>query len=215
MAEQVSWDIGIDLGTTSVTVAYRASGSEETHLLQFGSPSATKDSNELPATFARSQDGWHFGPDVAVYSDIILFTDVKLGISGRSPYTQQLWQAVHKARQRFDVRETPVSLLVNLFRYILDCLKEQILANPSYRVLLDGRSFESTEKRCWVTYPVRQNDSLHLTLVEAAHAAGFTKVHGVSESIAAAYFAVLKKKVELREPSSVLIADIGGGSTVS
>lgn len=208
-------NFGFDFGTTSIAVAYFVSGCEETHLLQFESQSATKDSSELPATVARSREQWHYGHDVAHDPDAIVFADVKSGINGRQPFVKQMWQAFDKVHRHFGIRESPVSLLTSLLQYILGLLKDQILAHPKYRSLLGGRSFESTgvKKRCWVTYPVRQSDSLHLTLVEAARTAG-CEVQGVSESVAASYYGIIKEKVELPEHSTVLIADVGGSSTV-
>jgi hypothetical protein len=49
-------DFGFDYGTTSITIEFNVCGSEETHLLQFQSRSAVKDSNELPATLVWCRD---------------------------------------------------------------------------------------------------------------------------------------------------------------
>jgi molecular chaperone DnaK (HSP70) len=208
-------DFGFDYGTTSITVAFNVCGSEETRLLQFQSRSSAKDSNELPATVVWCQNQWHYGPDAEHNPGSIVFSDVKSGINGRTPYTEQMWRAFHKVNSQSAVRETPVSLLTSLLQHILRLLEQEIREHPQYRTLLGDRSFsgESIKKRCWVTYPVRQSDSLHLTLVQAARAAG-CEVHGVSESVAAAYYGVLKDKVEIRESSTILIADVGGSTTV-
>jgi molecular chaperone DnaK (HSP70) len=208
-------DFGFDYGTTSITVAFNVCGSEETHLLQFQSQSAAKDSNELPATVVWCRNRWHYGPDATHEPGAVVFTDVKSGINGRTPFTEQMWRAFNKVNSHTGVRESPVSLLTNLLQYILNHLEKEIREHPKYCTLLGDRSFscESVKKRCWVTYPVRQSDSLHLTLVQAARAAG-CEVHGVSESVAAAYYGVLKDKVKLRASSTILIADVGGSTTV-
>ena len=213
MEKEQGLDIGVDLGTTSVTVAFALLGSKETYLLQFGSGSAQKDNNELPASFARSQKACRFGPDAYVYSGV-LFQDIKLGIAGRQPYRDQLWQALRKAKRELHVRETPVSLLTHLLQYVLKCLEEQLVARPETRRLLAGRPFESIRKRFWITYPVRQNESLRMSLAEAALAANIQEIYGVSESIAAVQFFVENSEKPLLTPTTVLLIDCGGGSTV-
>ncbi|KAB8213987.1 hypothetical protein BDV33DRAFT_183599 [Aspergillus novoparasiticus] len=217
MSDLPDIDVAIDLGTTTVAVCWRWTSPEEMpRLLKFRSPgslTAQKDSLELPATFARSQHQWHFGPDATVYSDTVTFSNVKMGISGRPPYREQLQETLRKADQEYGVKETPVTLLTSMFRYIQDSLKEQVLVEPNSKKFLMQREFENIAKRCWVTYPVKQNDSLRISLVEAALAAGFDEVHGISESLAAVHFAVLEKQVPLSTPSTVLLIDCGGGSS--
>ncbi|KAE8334164.1 hypothetical protein BDV24DRAFT_170480 [Aspergillus arachidicola] len=136
-----------------------------------------------------------------------------MGISGRPPYREQLQATLRKADQEFGVKETPVTLLTSMFQYIQDSLKEQVLAETNSKKFLMQRELENVAKRCWVTYPVKQNDSLRISLVEAALAAGFDEVHGISESLAAVHFAVLEKELPLCTPSTVLLIDCGGGSS--
>ncbi|KAF9882851.1 hypothetical protein FE257_004963 [Aspergillus nanangensis] len=213
MSEDQGLDIGIDLGTSSITVAYALRRSPEIWLLKFESDTAQKDSNELPASFARSEDTYHFGPNADAFKGCVLYEHIKLGITGRQPYRNKLLRDLHAANEKFGLRETPVSLLTQLLQHILKCLEAQVLEDPQFGELLADRSFKSLPTRCWITYPVRQNDALRISLAEAGLAVGIEDIDGVSESLAAGHFAVLKSGITFSTPSVVLLIDCGGGST--
>lgn len=50
--------------------------------------------------------------------------------------------------------------------------------------------------------------------MEAALTAGFDKIHGNFELLAAVYFAILEKELLQYIPSTVLLIDCGGGSSI-
>ncbi|KAF9882690.1 hypothetical protein FE257_005522, partial [Aspergillus nanangensis] len=113
--------------------------------------------------------------------------------------------------QEWAVEENPTTLLTSLFQYILSNVKEEVENDPRSERYLSDCDFESIIKSCVVTYPVRHNRGLKLSLVEAALNAGFKFVDGVSESQAAARHIITNPKVK-RSPSTVTIVDMGGGS---
>lgn len=206
--------LGIDLGTTTITVSWQWSNSELKHLLKFNSPYTEKTNEELDATLARSQSTWYYGLDVRYLSDVITFENIKLGIIGQEPYTKLLKESFRAANQKHRVTETPVTLFRNLYLHILDTLAAQFLEPTESENHCGDRTFSEIPKHCWVTYPVRHNESLKITLVEAALAAGFDGVNGVSESLAAAYFVAFHAKYNVSSSRTMLIIDCGGGSTV-
>ena len=206
--------LGIDLGTTTVVVSWKWSTSREKHILKFKSPYTEKANEELDATLARSRTRWFYGLDTRFLFDVVVFENIKLGIIGQDPYLSLLKGSFLEAREDYGTTENPVTLFEQLFLHILDTLEEQFLDPAESQHYQVGRAFDDIRKQCWVTYPVRHNESLKITLVEAALAAGFDGVDGVSESLAAAHFAVLDTSSNLLAHHAVLIVDCGGGSTV-
>lgn len=206
--------IAFDPGTTTWTVCWKWSCSRLVHTLKFSSTYSEKESEELDATVGRSQSSWHYGLDVR-YLDVQKFENIKLGILGQEPYTSELKQSFQATAQAHGVVETPVTLFEGLFQHILATLAERYLDAPESDALIRGRRFQDIRKHCWVTYPVRHNDSLRIILLEAALAAKFHRVEGVSESMAAAHFVALQTKQQLFPAGkTALIGDCGGGSTV-
>lgn len=206
--------IAIDPGTTTWTVCWRWSSSRTVHTLKFSSTYSEKNNEELDATIGRSQSHWYYGLDVR-HLDVQKFVNIKLGIIGEEPYTRQLKESFQAARRVYGVEETPVTLFANLFKHILMTLAEQCLEAPESEALMSGRRFHDIRKLCWITHPVRHNESLRIILFEAALAAKFHRVDGVSESMAAAHFMAFQTKHQLFPPDkTALIVDCGGGSTV-
>lgn len=219
--------VSVDVGTTTAVVSFQFSGSKDKHLLQFPSPTNTeKRTEELDATVARSQSKWHFGQDVRFLSDVTVFENIKLAIIGEQPYKDLLTAALRDAAKEHGVIATPVTLFTKFFAYILEVLEQQFLDAPGSEHFCHGRSFHEIPKHCWVTYPVRHNESLRIMLVEAALAAKierengdlkFDGVNGVSESLAAAYcvkFGGKHNVLASETTKTMLIVDCGGGSTV-
>ncbi|KAJ5465248.1 uncharacterized protein N7458_000934 [Penicillium daleae] len=205
--------IAFDPGTTTWTVCWKWSCSLTVHTLKFSSTYSEKDNEELDATVGRSQSNWHYGLDVR-YLDVQKFENIKLGILGQEPYTSELKQSFQATARAYGAAETPATLFENLFKHILATLAERYLEVPESEGLIRGRRFQDIRKHCWVTYPVRHNNSLRIILFEAALAAGFNRVEGVSESMAAAHFVALHTKGQLfTVDKTALIGDCGGGST--
>ncbi|KAJ5117649.1 hypothetical protein N7448_011281 [Penicillium atrosanguineum] len=206
--------IALDPGTTTWTVCWKWSSSRAVHNLKFGSTYSEKDNEELDATVGRSLSNWHYGLDVR-YLDVQKFENIKLGILGQEPYTGELKQSFQATARAHGVAETPVTLFENLFKHILATLEDRYLEAPESEGLLRGRRFKDIQKLCWVTHPVRRNESLRIILFEAALAARFYRVDGVSESMAAAHFVAFQTKNQIfTAGKTALIGDCGGGSTV-
>lgn len=206
--------IAFDPGTTTWTVCWKWSSSQAVHTLKFGSTYSEKDNEELDATVGRSLSNWHYGLDVR-YLDVQKFENIKLGILGQEPYTGELKRSFQATARAHGVAETPVTLFENLFKHILATLADRYLEASESEGLLRGRRFQDIQKHFWVTHPVRRNESLRIILFEAALAAKFHRVDGVSESMAAAHFVAFQTKHQIfTAGKTALIGDCGGGSTV-
>jgi hypothetical protein len=96
----------------------------------------------------------------------------------------------------------------------MDILKEEVLDDVKSVPYLAGRGFEDVVKMRIITYPVRCNKVLKLSLVEAALGVGFNFVDGTSELLAAVHHVVSKPVVQER-PVTITLIDCGGGSCVS
>ncbi|KAJ6126280.1 hypothetical protein N7471_010773 [Penicillium samsonianum] len=216
MDEHEKWrnevKVGVDLGTSKLAVSFTFPGSPKVQLLKFSSSLyAQKKVEELDAVLGYAPSGWHYGPDVKVLDDAIAFSNIKLGIIGHEPYLSLLKGSFRAAAKKYGVKETPVTLFQKLFSHILATLK-RLFDQPENQHYYGGRTFRDLEKSCSVTYPVRQNGSLKIVLVEAALAAGFHRVNGVSEPLAAAHYIVLQPQPIISCNETFLIIDCGGGT---
>lgn len=206
--------VGVDLGTSKLAVSFTFHGSKKIHLLKLSSSLyAQKKVEELDAVLGYAPSGWHYGPDVKVLDDAIAFTNIKLGIIGQEPYLSLLKGSFRAAAKKHGVIETPVTLFQRLFSHILATLK-QLFDQPENHHHYGGRTFHDLNKSCTVTYPVRRNGSLKIVLVDAALAAGFHRVNGVSEPFAAAHYVVLQPQPIISCNETFLIIDCGGGTFV-
>ena len=218
MDEHEKWrnevKVGVDLGTSKLAVSFTVPGSPKVQLLKFSSSLyAQKKVEELDAVLGYAPSGWHYGPDVKVLDDAIAFSNIKLGIIGQEPYLSLLKGSFRAAAKKYGAKETPVTLFQKLFSHILATLK-RFFDQPENQHYYGGRTFHDLEKSCSVTYPVRQNGSLKIVLVEAALAAGFHRVNGVSEPLAAAHYIVLQPQPIISCNETFLIIDCGGGTFV-
>lgn len=110
---------------------------------------------------------------------------------------------------------TILNLFEKIFAYIFDLLKEQSFKQPESHACSAGRTFDQVPKECRVTYPVEFNIWLRMMLCEAAKKAGFEKVAGVSEPLAAAHHIGFANTRAQFASQAIMIIDSGGGSTVS
>ncbi|KAJ5544165.1 hypothetical protein N7494_005444 [Penicillium frequentans] len=222
--------VGLDFGTSTITVAFTVVGTEQRRLVKFNSSKTQKTNEELPAEVAVNQVGdqlqWFFGHDGRNIAGSVHFENIKLAVIGEEPYRGLLARAFEKARTKFKVKGESVILFQRIFEYIFHTILDQLIADS--RSWQDQRilGHDDVDLHCYVTYPVRDNDALRLVLVDAAQKAGCSRVGGVSEPLAAAYFMIHHAKYDFArehdlswkpEPQNakrtMLIVDMGGGST--
>ncbi|KAJ5522965.1 hypothetical protein N7494_013151 [Penicillium frequentans] len=222
--------VGLDFGTSTITAAFTVVGTKQRWLVKFDSSKTQKTNEELPAEVAVNHVGdrlqWFFGHDGRNYADSVHFENIKLAIIGEEPYRGLLARAFEKARKKFKVKGESVTLFQRIFEYVFQTIRAQLIADS--RSWQDQRIWghDDVDLHCYVTYPVRDNDALRLVLVDAAQKAGCSRVGGVSEPLAAAYFMIYHAKYDFAwehdlswkpEPQdakrTMLIVDMGGGST--
>lgn len=211
--------VAIDVGSTKTSAAFSIVLPDGTeflrHILRFpGADPGRKDSDELPAVAARSEQGWEFGDSAKASADGVLFTDIKLSI------TRQLPAAVEKLQARFDevykkwgVSEDTTDLLKELFRFILKSVKGRVLEDPKCREALGSQPFEEMIKESRVTCPVADSESLRYSLVDAARKAGFALVDITTEPSAAGTYVVCSGKIPEND-ATLVVVDCGGFTCV-
>jgi hypothetical protein len=216
--------LSLDVGTETCGASAGWEDQDEIFNIEFETGGTYVKSPELHACLAyfTDDDQWTIGGRCSVLDGIVQFRHLKVGIMGQQPYHQRLVEACDEVQASKSARQlnqerpqrekafSPSDVLEQLLRYVISVLKARIGNN-----LRGYKSFEEIPIDFWPTFPVRGGESMKISLMEAARAVGF-RVKGISEALAAAYFAMHGEDLTLphEDEDVTLVLDIGGGTMV-